>query len=298
MSYIGRFAPSPTGPLHFGSLVAAAGSYLHARVAAGQWLLRIEDVDTERNVPGAEAEILRALAAYGFEWDGPVLRQTERLDAYAAALESLRRAGQVFACACSRSEIERAAWAAHTPRAVDGGLVYPGTCRAGLPAGRAARAWRLRVPEPGSDQVAFDDALQGRLVQHLASQVGDFVLKRADGPFAYQLAVVVDDAFQGVTNVVRGADLIDSTPRQIWLQRCLGVPTPRYLHLPVALDAAGQKLSKQTRAAPLDLDRAGPTLWAAFDFLGLGLPADLRQMPLPALWSAALDAIRTRGFAG
>ncbi|HET6718966.1 MAG TPA: tRNA glutamyl-Q(34) synthetase GluQRS [Rhodocyclaceae bacterium] len=298
MSYIGRFAPSPTGPLHFGSLVAAAGSYLHARAAGGQWLLRIEDVDTERNVPGAEAEILRALVAYGFAWDGAVLRQTTRLDAYAAALEALRRAGRVFGCACSRSEIERAALAARLPRAVDGGLVYPGTCRAGLPAGCVARAWRLRVPDPGADQIAFDDALQGRRVQHLASAVGDFVLKRADGPYAYQLAVVVDDAFQGVTDVVRGADLIDSTPRQIWLQRCLGVPTPRYLHLPVALDAAGQKLSKQTRAAPLDLGQVGPTLWAAFAFLGLRLPAELRQAPPPELWSAALAATRAHGFTG
>jgi glutamyl-Q tRNA(Asp) synthetase len=297
VSYIGRFAPSPTGPLHFGSLVAAAGSYLHARAAGGRWLLRIEDVDTERNVPGAEAEILRALVAYGFEWDGPVLRQTTRLDAYAAALEALRRDGQVFACACSRSEIERAAAAAGLPRAVDGGLVYPGTCRGELAAGRRARAWRLRVPAAGADEIAFADALQGRIVQHLASQVGDFVLKRADGPFAYQLAVVVDDAFQGVTDVVRGADLIDSTPRQIWLQRCLGVPTPNYLHLPVALDAAGQKLSKQTRAPPLDLGLVGATLWQAFTFLGLVLPAELRGATPPALWSAALDATRRGGFA-
>jgi len=287
-SYVGRFAPSPTGPLHFGSLVAAAGSYLRARAAGGCWLLRIEDVDTERNVPGAEAEILRALAAYGFEWDGPVLRQTDRLDAYAEALDRLRCAGHVFGCACSRSEIERAASAAGQGRAADGGWVYPGTCRNGLPAGVAARAWRLRVPPAGADAIGFDDALQGRIVQHLASEVGDFVLKRADGPYAYQLAVVVDDAYQGVTEVVRGADLLDSTPRQIWLQRCLGHATPAYAHLPLVLAADGQKLSKQTLAAPLDLDRPAPVLWSALRFLGQALDDALREATIDELWRVAL----------
>ena len=289
-NYIGRFAPSPTGPLHFGSLVAAAGSYLHARAAGGQWLLRIEDVDTERNVPGAEDEILRALEAFGFAWDGPVLRQTNRLADYAEALEQLRRSGDAFACACSRSEIERAAKAAGLARAVDGGVVYPGTCRAGIVAGREARAWRLRVPAPGDDRIGFDDAWQGRVEQHLARAVGDFVLKRADGPFAYQLAVVVDDAFQGVTDVVRGADLIDSTPRQIWLQRCLGVPTPNYLHLPLALNAQREKLSKQTRAPALDARLAVPSLLAAFSFLGVNLPAAMAEASVTELWPAALSA--------
>jgi glutamyl-Q tRNA(Asp) synthetase len=279
--YVGRFAPSPTGPLHFGSLVAAAGSYLHARAAGGRWLLRIEDVDTGRNVPGAEAEILRALEAFGFEWDGPVLRQTDRLDAYGAALEMLVRNGDAFGCACSRSEIGRAAAKAGLPRASDGGWVYPGTCRGGVAAGRTARAWRLRVPDAG---VAFDD-----LLQHLAREVGDFVLRRADGPFAYQLAVVVDDAWQGVTHVVRGADLIDSTPRQIWLQRCLGVPTPAYLHLPVAVDAAGDKLSKQTRAQAIDAGDPGRALEAALRFLGFDPPPG---QGIADRWAWAIDAFR------
>jgi glutamyl-Q tRNA(Asp) synthetase len=283
--YVGRFAPSPTGPLHFGSLVAAVGSYLHARAAGGRWLLRIEDVDTERNVPDAEGEILLALEAFGFEWDGPVLRQTDRLDAYAAALEALVRNGDVFGCACTRSAIGRAAIAAGVPRASDGGWVYPGTCRGGLADGQSARAWRLRVPEAA---IAFDDLLQGRIEQHLTREVGDFVLKRADGPFAYQLAVVVDDAWQGVTHVVRGADLIDSTPRQIWLQRCLGVPTPAYLHLPVAVDAAGDKLSKQTRAPALDTGDPADELLAAMRFLGLDPPV----LGIADLWAWAIGAFR------
>ena len=287
-NYVGRFAPSPTGPLHFGSLVAAVGSYLHARAAGGQWLLRIEDVDTERNVPGAEEEILRALDAFGFEWDGPVLRQTDRLAAYAEALEQLRRTGDAYACGCSRSAIERAASAAGLARAVDGGVVYPGTCRAGIAPGREARAWRLRVPVSGDDVIGFDDARQGRIEQQLARDVGDFVLKRADGPFAYQLAVVVDDAFQGVTHVVRGADLIDSTPRQIWLQRCLGVPTPNYLHLPLALNEQREKLSKQTRAPALDRSLAVPTLLKAFAFLGINLPTAMAKASVSELWLAAL----------
>ena len=284
----GRFAPSPTGPLHFGSLVAAAGSYLHARAAGGAWLLRIEDVDTERNVPGAEDEILRALVAFGFEWDGPVLRQTERLDAYADALDRLRRDGHVFGCACSRSEIVRVAELAGLPAAIDGGRVYPGTCRAGLPAGQAPRAWRLRVPDA---VIGFDDGLQGRVEQQLAREVGDFVLKRADGPYAYQLAVVVDDAFQKVTHVVRGADLIDSTPRQIWLQRCLRVPTPTYLHLPVVVDAAGEKLSKQTKAKPLDVENPGPELAAALRFLDFDLPEDASRRVVAELWDIACQQL-------
>ena len=295
--YTGRFAPSPTGPLHFGSLVAAAGSYLHARRAGGEWRVRIEDVDTERNVPGAEAEILRALEAYGFEWDGPVLRQTDRLEAYAAALDALRQSGQSFACACSRSEVERASQALGLPRAVDGGVVYPGTCRSGLSPDRVPRAWRLRVPDPGHDEVSFVDERLGSVTQHLASEVGDFVLKRADGPFAYQLAVVVDDAYQGVTHVVRGSDLLDSTPRQIWLQRCLGVPTPHYLHLPLVLADDGQKLSKQTKATPLPLDRPEKTLQSAFSFLGLSALVELKGASCGDLWRLAFDAIGKSGVA-
>ena len=297
-AYVGRFAPSPTGPLHFGSLVAAAGSYLQARAAGGRWLLRIEDVDTGRNVPGAEADILRVLEAFGFEWDGPVLRQTDRLDAYAEALAALLRSGDVFGCVCSRTEIDRAARDAGLPRAVDGGAIYPGTCRSGLPPGSVARAWRLRVPPPGQDRVAFDDGRLGTVVQHLAGEVGDFVLKRADGPFAYQLAVVVDDAYQGVTDVVRGADLVDSTPRQIFLQRCLGVPTPHYLHLPVVVDAYGQKLSKQTRAAPLDPGRASSELRAALSFLGIQLPDALAGESPRRVWSDALAIVAGDALSG
>jgi glutamyl-Q tRNA(Asp) synthetase len=258
--YRGRFAPSPTGPLHFGSLVAALGSYLDARAQGGEWLVRIEDLDPPREVPGAATDILRTLEALGLCWDGTVVRQSERGEAYAAALARLERDGATYPCACTRKEIGDAALAGS-----DGSRVYPGTCRPGLPAGRAARATRLRVSDA---EVELDDALQGSVRQRLALEVGDFVLRRADGLIAYQLAVVVDDAAQGITEVVRGADLLDSTPRQILLQRLLGVPTPCYLHLPVATDAAGEKLSKQTLAAPIALARPGAALVAALRFLG------------------------------
>ncbi len=240
-AYCGRFAPSPTGPLHFGSLVAALGSCLDARAADGKWLLRMEDVDEPRSVPGAADAILRTLERFGFAWDGEVAYQSRRKNHYQAAFERLRLAGAVFACACTRREV------ADSIIGVDGAPRYPGTCRNGLPQGREARAWRLKV-EPG--QVCFEDALQGLYCQDLAVEVGDFVVLRADGYFAYQLAVVVDDAEQGVTHVVRGADLIDSTPRQICLQRHLGLAQPAYLHLPAAINASGEKLSKQTRAKP------------------------------------------------
>ncbi|MCL2344306.1 MAG: tRNA glutamyl-Q(34) synthetase GluQRS [Desulfobulbus sp.] len=278
--YRGRFAPSPTGPLHFGSLVAAVGSALDARSQGGEWLLRMEDVDTPRNVPGAADDILRTLAAFGFEWDGPVLWQSRRRDAYAAALEHLCQAGWAYACACSRKEIADSA----TRPAVDGGLAYPGTCRNGLPPGRAARAWRLRVTD---EETAFTDRVQGRQTQRLERDVGDFVLRRADGLFAYQLAVVVDDAWQGVTDIVRGADLLDSTPRQIGLQRCLGYPQPRYAHLPVAANAAGEKLSKQTRAPVLDRNRAAAELVRALHFLGQRAPVELALSRPAEVWDWA-----------
>ena len=275
--YRGRFAPSPSGPLHFGSLVAALGSYLDARAQGGEWLLRMEDVDTPRNVPGAADAILSTLEAFGFEWDGPVLFQSRRIEAYAAALEALKRTGLAYGCACSRKEI---ADSARRP-AIDGGLVYPGTCRAGLPAGRQVRAWRLRVND---DEMAFDDRLQGRVAQRLERDVGDFVLRRADGLFAYQLAVTVDDQFQGISSIVRGADLLASTPRQIWLQRCLGYATPAYAHLPVAANAAGEKLSKQTRAAPLCTERAAAELVQALRFLGQPVPAELARAAVGEVW--------------
>lgn len=275
--YRGRFAPSPTGPLHFGSLVAAVGSYLDARTQGGEWLLRMEDVDTPRNVPGAAKNILQTLEDFGFEWDGPVLWQSTRFEAYTATLEQLKAAGLVYACACSRKEIADSA----TRPAIDGGLAYPGTCRDGLPAGREARAWRLRV---GRGETDFVDRLQGLISQQLERDVGDFVLRRADGLFAYQLAVVVDDAFQGVTDVVRGADLLASTPRQIWLQQCLGMPIPRYAHLPVASNAAGEKMSKQTLAPALDSLAATRQLIDALRFLGQDVPGDLSNAGLADVW--------------
>jgi glutamyl-Q tRNA(Asp) synthetase len=279
-TYRGRFAPSPTGPLHFGSLVAAVGSFLDAQAQGGAWLVRMEDVDSERNVPGAADAILRSLDACGFAWEGEVLYQSRRGQAYAAALERLQAAGLAYGCACSRKEI---ADAAHRP-AIDGGLVYPGTCRAGLPPGRPARAWRLRV---GDEPVAFTDRLQGRLVQNLEHDVGDFVLRRADGPFAYQLAVAVDDEFQGISDIVRGADLLASTPRQIWLQRCLGYRQPAYAHLPVATNAAGEKLSKQTLAPPLQPGREAESLVAALAFLGQPVPAGLGAASVREVWAWA-----------
>lgn len=280
--YRGRFAPSPTGALHFGSLIAAVGSYLDARAAGGEWLLRIEDVDTPRNVPGADAEILRTLEAFGLTWDGEVVWQSRRLGYYRDALGRLIADGWAYPCACSRREIEQAG----AVRAVDGGSVYPGTCRAGLAPGRAPRAWRLRVPEA---PVGFVDRVQGQVVHRLAHEVGDFVLQRADGPFAYQLAVVVDDGLQGVTDVVRGADLLESTPRQIWLQRCLGLATPRYLHLPVATNAAGEKWSKQTRAPALDPAAPTASIARALSFLGQSLPVDAARLPVDTLlaWAVA-----------
>jgi glutamyl-Q tRNA(Asp) synthetase len=241
----------------------------------------MEDVDTPRNVRGAAEHILATLVAFGFAWDGPVIWQSRRGAAYAAALDALRTAGLAYPCACSRKEIADSA----TRPAVDGGLAYPGTCRAGLPPGRAARAWRLRV-EAG--ETAFVDRLQGRLAQRLADDVGDFVLRRADGLFAYQLAVVVDDASQGITDIVRGADLLASTPRQIWLQQCLGYPLPRYAHLPVAANAAGDKLSKQTLAPALRMDAAAAELVRALHFLGQAPPAELKRAPLAEVWAWAL----------
>ena len=276
--YRGRFAPSPTGPLHFGSLVAAAGSFLEARTKGGEWLLRMEDVDAPRCPRAAADDILRTLQACGFVWDGEVVWQSRRTDAYATALERLKAAGLVFACACTRKEL------ADSAIAPDGAAIYPGTCRLGPAAGRPARAWRLRV---GDARVGFDDAIQGRIDSDLAREVGDFVLLRADGLFAYQLAVAVDDADAGITHVVRGADLLASTARQIFLQQCLDLPTPCYAHLPVAVNVAGEKLSKQTRAAAVDAARPGPALFAALEFLGQRPPADLSGASPGELWAWA-----------
>ncbi len=264
--YVGRFAPSPTGPLHIGSLVAALASWLDARAAHGRWLLRMEDLDQPREQPGAADAILRALEALGLEWDGAVVYQSARAERYRAALETLGSRGLTYPCGCSRREI---ADSATNP---DGARVYPGTCRNGLAPGKTARSIRVRTaPEP----IRFVDRIQGEIAQSVEREVGDFVLWRADGIFAYQLAVVVDDAEQGVTDVVRGADLLDSTARQIHLQRLLGAPTPRYAHVPVAVNAAGEKLSKQTGAAAINLARTGAELGRALALLGHAPPQGL-----------------------
>ncbi len=271
--YKGRFAPSPTGPLHAGSLVAALASWLDARAHQGLWLVRIEDVDTPRCVPGADRIILQQLSACGLEPDETPLYQSSRGPVYQQALDQLVTDGLAYPCACTRKDIAQALAAAGQPRARHGELIYPGTCRGGLQ-GRAARAWRFRTGKNASNtaqvqktrtesaiktivedtdcEVAWSDRLLGPQHQNVCREVGDFVLKRADGLWAYQLAVIVDDAAQGVSDVVRGQDLADNTARQILLQRALGLPTPRYLHTPLVLGANGEKLSKQNGAQALD----------------------------------------------
>ena len=266
--YAGRFAPSPTGPLHFGSLVAALASWLDARAARGRWLVRMEDLDAPRQQQGAADLILRTLERFGLNWDAPVLYQSLRLRNYEAALEKLRL--HTYWCGCTRREISDSSLGIAT----DGARIYPGTCRAGLPSGKAARALRVKT---GSEPVSFTDRVQGAQAQILEQDIGDFVVCRADGQFAYQLAVVVDDADQGITDVVRGADLLDSTARQIHLQRLLGYPTPRYLHVPAAVNAAGEKLSKQTGARPIDAAHREQAICKALRFLGQAPTADLEE---------------------
>jgi glutamyl-Q tRNA(Asp) synthetase len=263
---IGRFAPSPTGPLHAGSLVAAVASWLDARAAGGRWLVRMEDLDRPRCEAGAADIILRQLEAYALHWDGEVWVQSQRDEAYAAALDALKAQGAVYPCACTRSQL------ADAPRNHKGEIVYPGTCRNGLPPGAVARSWRVRVPDVSTH---FHDRIHGDLQQNLAHEVGDFIVKRADGLFAYQLAVVVDDAFQGITHVVRGADLLWNTPRQIYLQSLLGLPTPVYAHVPLVTNAAGQKLSKQTLAPALPERGRGAVLAQALAVLGHPPPREL-----------------------
>lgn len=281
--YRGRFAPSPTGPLHFGSMVAAVGSYLDARAHGGEWLVRIEDIDAPRAVAGAADGILRTLEGFGFEWDGEVVYQSRRLDRYHAALSRLQLAGWVYPCSCSRNVIASSS----ARRSLDGSLVYPGTCRGGLPDGVAARAWRLRVPDR---EFVARDRVQGKACQNLEREVGDFVLLRADGQYAYQLAVVVDDAAQGINHVVRGADLLDSTARQVWLLQCLGCPAPSYAHLPVAVNRAGEKLSKQTRAPAVDPARGVGLLACVLRFLGQPVSAETEAMTLAEFWRWAIGA--------
>lgn len=262
-TYISRFAPSPSGPLHFGSLLAAVAGWLDARAAGGRWLLRIEDIDPPRELPAAKTWILDALRVHGLHWDGDVLLQSDRDPAYQQALQTLADAGMLFRCTCTRRQLR-----AH-------GGVYPGTCRergmAAVPADQP-HALRVRIPDGKASRIRFHDRLRGDCEFDLAADQGDFIVRRKDGLWAYQLAVVVDDAFQGITDVVRGVDLLDSTPRQIHLQRLLGLPTPRYLHLPVLVDSGGDKLSKQQGALGLDLSRPAANLARVLTWLQL--PAD------------------------
>lgn len=290
--YRGRFAPSPTGPLHFGSLLAAVGSWLDARAAGGAWLLRVEDLDPPREPPAAAGEILRALEAFGLWWDGEVMFQSRRQDAYQEALATLAAAGWTYPCDCSRKDIETA----NRQRGRPGVRIYPGTCRhRPVAAAGASQIIRIRVP---AEVLAFDDRLQGCCSQDLRNKVGDFVLRRREGYIAYQLAVVVDDHFQGVTDVVRGTDLLDSTPRQLLLQRRLGYPAPRYMHLPVVTRPDGEKLSKQTGATAVAVRDAPRLAWQALVSLQHEPPPDLRGAPPAQLWAWAIEQWQPRRLAG
>jgi glutamyl-Q tRNA(Asp) synthetase len=276
--YRGRFAPSPTGPLHLGSLIAAVGSYLDAKFHQGLWFLRIEDIDTPRVVKGASESIVNTLAVLGMRPDGPVSYQSSRILAYHAALHKLRSLGLVYPCVCSRKEL------ADSHIGVSAGKVYPGKCRNGFSQGKTPRSLRVRTD---SHAIEFYDAVHGKHSYCLESEVGDFVLYR-NRLYAYQLAVVVDDAEQAITHVVRGADLIDSTPRQIYLQSLLGFSVPSYLHLPVAVNAAGEKLSKQTLAVPVDAHNPATILCLALKFLNQDLPAHLAQGSVDTIWKWAI----------
>lgn len=266
MNRIGRFAPSPTGDLHFGSLVAAVASYLQAKSAGGQWLIRVEDIDPPREVPGSASSILEDLQRFGMQPDQPVLYQSKRSDAYELAITDLLDQGQAYWCGCSRSELPASG-------------IYPGTCSNGLPKGKSPRSVRLRVNDVA---VSFTDHVQGQVEENLRKLVGDFVIKRADGLAAYQLAVVVDDAFQGVTEVVRGADLLGSTARQIHLQNCLGLATPVYAHHPVAVGSDGRKLSKRLGSDPVASSSPAQALEMALRFLGQPCPEGLSDKELMA----------------
>ena len=260
--YRGRFAPSPTGALHAGSLAAALASWLDARAANGTWIIRIEDLDPPRVVAGAADDIVKTLAQFGLESDEPIVSQSARGALYEAAFARLQAAGSIFGCVCSRKDVDEMI-EAHAGMSLG---VYPGTCANGAPHGKPIRAYRVRVAD---EEISLVDRAAGRYAQHLRREVGDFVVRRADGLWAYQLAVVVDDAAQGITDVVRGADLLDNTPRQIFLQRALGLPAPRYLHVPLVLNTAGEKLSKQSGARTLDAEQRLQELQSAARHLGL-----------------------------
>jgi len=277
--YIGRFAPSPTGPMHFGTLIAAVASYLQAKSRHGQWLVRIEDVDTLRNVAGADLQLLKSLEAYGFEWEGEVVYQTQRTALYADALEHLIKQQLAFPCNCSRKHL------ASIGEYQQSG-VYPGTCRNNLFPYSDEHSIRMQIDDI---TITYTDAVLGLQKENLATECGDFVVRRRDGLFAYQLAVVVDDALQGITEIVRGADLLDSTARQIYLQQSLGYQTPAYMHIPLALGQDGGKLSKLTHAAAIDDKSPVPALFDALCHLGQNPPSALKQESIDAFWQWAID---------
>ncbi|HSI46451.1 MAG TPA: tRNA glutamyl-Q(34) synthetase GluQRS [Methylophilus sp.] len=279
--HVGRFAPSPTGPLHFGSLVAAVASYCDARKRGGQWLLRIEDVDTTRSIKGASEDIIRTLGDYGFAWDGEVIYQSQRSALYQQVLDQLRDQQLAYPCTCSRKEIADSS----TLQGIEG-AIYPGTCREHTAPIDTPTAWRLKTHDAWID---FDDVIQGHQQHHMPSAIGDFVIKRADSVFSYQLAVVVDDALQEVTHVVRGADLLNSTTRQIYLQQLLGYATPVYAHIPLVINTDGQKLSKQTLAQALPTDNIKATLIAALTFLQQPLPDNMHIFSLDDIWQWAIS---------
>ncbi|MBK1643540.1 tRNA glutamyl-Q(34) synthetase GluQRS [Thiocapsa imhoffii] len=279
--YRGRFAPSPTGPLHLGSLLTAVASFADARAADGVWLVRMEDLDRQREVPGAADDILRTLEACGLFWDETLIRQRDRTEAYRAALAGLAKQNLTYPCACSRAQVARLG------RPGIEGPIYPGTCRDGLSPAQHARAERFRAP---SGAVAFIDRIQGPQTQDVSLTVGDFVLRRADGVHAYQLAVVVDDAWQGINQILRGADLLLSTPRQIMLQHALQFTQPSYAHLPLLLDEHGRKLSKSLAAAPVDARDPYPSLGRVWALLGQTPPP--RDLALPDFWSWAIPRWR------
>lgn len=282
--YRGRFAPSPTGPLHFGSLVTALASYLDARAHCGQWLLRIDDLDRDRCVPGMDTQIIRTLEAFGFEWHGNIAYQSENTEAYQAALDTLQEQGSIFYCRCSRRQVAESA----KNRGLEG-PIYPGTCRQLGLSDSAGLAARIRTDESG---ICFDDRLYGAQHQNLASDIGDFIVRRADNCFAYQLAVVVDDWLADINQVVRGADLLLSTPRQIRLGELLAYPRPAYLHIPLVIGADGKKLSKTDKAHPLDPDDPLSALLEAWRFLGQALPQS-ETLSLCEFWPWATERWQT-----
>ncbi|MCK5480279.1 MAG: tRNA glutamyl-Q(34) synthetase GluQRS [Gammaproteobacteria bacterium] len=279
-TYRGRFAPSPTGPLHFGSLIAAVSSYLDARHNQGEWLLRMEDLDPPREIPGAADDILHTLEALGMHWDGPVVYQSQRAHYYDDALAALERSGHIYGCACTRKEI------ADSSMKSGAGNVYPGTCRSGIPQGRSARSIRVQVYD---SEITIRDRLHGKLLQRLGKDIGDFTVRRADQLIAYQLAVVVDDADHDISHVVRGADLFDSTPRQVYLQKLLGYPLPAYLHIPVAVNEENEKLSKQTHAQAVEPGNWPTLLCDVLAFLNQQLPESVEDASQAELWQWAIE---------